>query len=73
LTRAVAEDYARTADSLAEIMLNTLAHLDRRYGGAESYLLRIGVSREHLDAVRARLREPADRACSVARRPSGPQ
>ena len=55
----VAEDYAGTADSPAVNMLNTLAHVEREYGGMESYLLGAGVEQRHLDAVRERLREPA--------------
>jgi protein-tyrosine phosphatase len=56
---AVAEDYARTENSPAATMRNTLAHADRQYGGVEPYLRGIGVGRHHLDAVRERLREPA--------------
>jgi SAM-dependent methyltransferase len=55
----VAEDYARTADSPAETMRNTLDHAEREYGGVEPYLRGIGVGRHHLDAVRDRLREAA--------------
>ncbi len=55
----VAEDYALTADSPAEIMLNTLVHAEQVYGGVEAYLRGIGVQQRHLDAVRDRLREPA--------------
>jgi hypothetical protein len=54
-----AEDYARTEDAPAVTMRNTLAHVERQYGGVEAYLLGAGVGRHHLDAVRDRLREPA--------------
>jgi hypothetical protein len=36
-------------------MTMTLDHLDRRYGGAESYLERTGVTQDDIDAVRRRL------------------
>jgi hypothetical protein len=55
----VAEDYARTENSPAVTMRNTLAHAEREYGGVEAYLRGIGVAQHHLDAVRDRLREPA--------------
>ena len=54
-----AEDYARTEGAPAVTIRNTLAHAERQYGGVEAYLLRAGVGRHHLDAVRDRLREPA--------------
>ena len=55
----IAEDYALTEDSPAAVMLNTLDHLERRYGGVRAYLKEIGVSDAEIDAVRDRLREPA--------------
>jgi hypothetical protein len=44
-----------SAAGVAIAMTNTLAHLDERYGGAESYLLRIGITAEEITAVRERL------------------
>jgi protein tyrosine/serine phosphatase len=38
-----------------EAMLDTLAYLRERYGGAERYLLDGGMTREHLSRLRARL------------------
>jgi protein-tyrosine phosphatase len=55
----VAEDYARTENSPAVTMLNTLTHAEQQYGGVEAYLRGIGIEQHHLDAVRDRLREPA--------------
>jgi SAM-dependent methyltransferase len=55
----VAEDYARTEQSPAVNMRNTLEHAEREYGGVEAYLRGVGVEQHHLDAVRDRLREPA--------------
>jgi protein-tyrosine phosphatase len=54
----IAEDYALSEDCSADTMLNTLAHLDHRYGGATSYLTTIGISGGTLHAVRGRLLEP---------------
>ena len=63
----IAEDYARTDACSAQTMLNTLAHLDRHYGGAASYLTEAGVAAEALSAVRDRLR--GSRAPVEAHRP----
>jgi len=38
-----------------EVMLETLAHLDERYGGAEAYLLQAGVLTAEIGRVRERL------------------
>jgi protein-tyrosine phosphatase len=54
----IAKDYALSADRPAATMRNTLAHAERHYGGVVPYLLGSGVAQLHLDAVRARLREP---------------
>ncbi len=40
-----------------ETMLNTLAYLDRRYGGVGGYVRRIGLEEEQLRRLRARLVE----------------
>ena len=53
----VADDYARSENSPAVTMRNTLAHAERGYGGVEPYLRSIGIEQHHLDAVRDRLRE----------------
>jgi protein-tyrosine phosphatase len=53
----VADDYALTDGCSTQTMLNTLIHLDRRYGGAAPYLMEIGVGSEMLAAVRRRLLE----------------
>jgi len=53
--RDVADDYALTDGCSATAMLNTLEHLEQRYGGTGMYLARTGVEPELLDAVRARL------------------
>jgi protein tyrosine/serine phosphatase len=52
---AIAADYSLSDDSAPEIMLNTFAHLDARYGGVADYLVGSGVAPAHLAAVRARL------------------
>lgn len=39
----------------AEVMLEVLEHLDRRYGGVEAYLLAAGVALEDISRLRARL------------------
>jgi hypothetical protein len=40
-------------------MLDMLAHLNERQGGAEPYLLGAGVTPDQLDRIRTRLVEPA--------------
>ena len=45
----------------AEVMLEVLAGLKRRYGGVEQYLLEAGVSRDDLERLRDRLLAPAGR------------
>jgi protein-tyrosine phosphatase len=45
----------RLAAPRREAMLDTLAHVRERYGGAEQYLLSVGVSAEQIDRLRARL------------------
>jgi protein-tyrosine phosphatase len=52
---AIATDYALSDDSPPALMLNTLSHLDARYGGVAEYLLGSGVTRGQLAAIRARL------------------
>ncbi|WP_027342057.1 tyrosine-protein phosphatase [Hamadaea tsunoensis] len=52
---AIAADYALTENSAPEVMVNTFAHLDARYGGATGYLLGSGVTAADLAAVRTRL------------------
>ncbi|WP_319458880.1 tyrosine-protein phosphatase [Micromonospora sp. RTP1Z1] len=51
----IADDYAATDGCSRLAMLNTLTHLDRRYGGATPYLTGTGVEAGLLRAVRARL------------------
>ncbi|MFR9775550.1 tyrosine-protein phosphatase [Micromonospora sp. MS34] len=51
----IADDYAATEGCARETMLNTLAHLDRRYGGAAGYLGGAGVAPGLVRAARARL------------------
>lgn len=46
---------AYLGSSPAHTMLAVLRHLDRRYGGAEAYLLGAGVGAEQLGAVREKL------------------
>ena len=41
-----------------EVMLEVLDGVDTRYGGAEGYLLEVGVAPEDLDRLRARFVEP---------------
>ncbi|MFB6397762.1 tyrosine-protein phosphatase [Polymorphospora lycopeni] len=50
-----ARDYARSDSSLEGTMRETLAHLDRRYGGIADYLATVGVGSETLAAARNRL------------------
>lgn len=52
---AIAADYALTAGTSPQTMVNTLVHLDERHGGAEPYLIRSGVGAAALRAVRSRL------------------
>ena len=46
----------------AEVMLEVLAGLERRYGGVERYLLAAGVAPADLERLRERLLAPPDRA-----------
>jgi len=55
--KEIAADYARTEGCSPLPMLNTLAHTERRYGGAASYLIGSGAEPQLLDAVRTRLLE----------------
>jgi protein-tyrosine phosphatase len=48
----------------AEVMLEVLEGLDRRYGGVERYLLAAGVPEADLDRLRDRLLAPAPRGAS---------
>ena len=47
----------RSYDARPETMLATLAHLRARYGGAQAYLARAGLSEADVDRIRARLLE----------------
>jgi len=51
----IAADYARTEGCVRRPMLDTLAHAERRYGGAASYLIDSGVETRLVEAVRTRL------------------
>jgi protein-tyrosine phosphatase len=53
-SEAIAADYAVSAGSPTP-MINTLAHLQDRYGGASPYLRACGVRQQELTAVRSRL------------------
>lgn len=55
---AVAADYALSEGSAPATMVNTLAHLDARYGGVAEYLIGSGMTTAGLAAVRARLTRP---------------
>jgi protein tyrosine/serine phosphatase len=50
------ERLRRIAQTPAASMVGVFAELERRYGGAESYLLEAGVTNEELELVRTRLR-----------------
>ncbi len=52
---AIAADYALSENSPPDMIINTLAHLETRYGGVANYLVGSGVAPAHLAAVRARL------------------
>ncbi|WP_030442574.1 tyrosine-protein phosphatase [Actinoplanes subtropicus] len=51
----IVADYGRSPERPPVAMTNTLAYLADRHGGAEPYLLRIGVTAEEIAAVRRRL------------------
>ncbi|GIJ77036.1 Tyrosine phosphatase family protein [Micromonospora phaseoli] len=51
----IADDYARTDGCTATPMQNTLAHLERRYGGAVAYLVGAGVEPALVAAVRTKV------------------
>ncbi|MEV4623704.1 tyrosine-protein phosphatase [Asanoa sp. NPDC049573] len=51
----VADDYALTAGVERIVMVNTIEHLHRAYGGVAKYLADCGIDATLLDAVRARL------------------
>jgi len=51
----IAADYGRSPERAPIAMTNTIAHLDERYGGAEPYLLSIGITPDEIGAVRKRL------------------
>lgn len=51
---AIAADYAVSASGTTP-MINTLDHLEERYGGASNYLRACGVEQHRLTAVRRRL------------------
>jgi protein-tyrosine phosphatase len=54
----IVADYARSPERAALAMANTLDHLTERYGGAEPYLRRIGVTPPAIEAARRRLAAP---------------
>jgi protein-tyrosine phosphatase len=51
----IVDDYGLSPERPREAMINTLEHLERRYGGAERYLIHIGVPPSDVEAVRRRL------------------
>ncbi|MCL5998095.1 MAG: tyrosine-protein phosphatase [Chloroflexi bacterium] len=51
------EWYDRLLLCKPETMRTTLAHLDRRYGGVEAYLLQIGLEKAELEGLRTALLE----------------
>lgn len=53
--RAEREAMILRGTTVPEVMVEVLAHLDARYGGAEGYLLAAGCAPEHLERIRARL------------------
>jgi protein tyrosine/serine phosphatase len=48
---------AQWLTAVPETMLGILDHLDRRHGGVETYLLAAGVTADHLERIRGRIRE----------------
>jgi protein-tyrosine phosphatase len=52
------EDYAYLFDTPPERMESTLDHLDRRWGGADQYLLAHGLSHEEVERLRELLTAP---------------
>jgi protein-tyrosine phosphatase len=53
---AIIDDYGLSPERDPVAMRNTLAHVAGHWGGAESYLLEIGVAPADIEAVRRRLR-----------------
>jgi protein tyrosine/serine phosphatase len=53
--QAIAADYALTGNCAPDMIVNTFAHLETRYGGVADYLAGSGVPPTHLAAIRARL------------------
>ncbi|SCE86814.1 tyrosine-protein phosphatase [Micromonospora mirobrigensis] len=56
---SIAADYALTENSPPEMMVNTFAHLQARYGGVDEYLVGCGLAPGQLAGIRARLTEAA--------------
>ena len=54
------QDYGHLAGAPAELMLDLLAELDRRYGSAVGYLTSIGLSLDQLDCLRDLLTESVE-------------
>ena len=52
---SIATDYALSEGSIPATMVNTLAHLEVKYGGVAEYLIGSGVTPAQLAAVRTRL------------------
>ena len=57
----VVDDEAPVVECPPDAMLATLDHLERRYGGAEGYLVGSGIAPADLVRLRERLTEPAPR------------
>jgi protein-tyrosine phosphatase len=49
------EDFVRLLDATPDILAGALEHLDRRFGGATTYLLGAGLEQDAVDRLRARL------------------
>jgi protein-tyrosine phosphatase len=57
-TRAEREATLERVRARPEVMLEVLAHIDERYGGAAGYLTAVGVAPEDLERLRDRFVEP---------------
>ena len=52
---SIASDYALSENSPPATMVNTLTHLETKYGGVAEYLIGSGMTPAHLAAIRRRL------------------
>ena len=58
--QGMVEEEAPVVDCPPEAMVETLDHLEKRYGGIEGYLARHGITRDEVERLRRLLTEPAD-------------